>query len=679
MSLDKAVGSWFRYEFAWSNDRDAWRERLIGLLFVLIAAGFTWLSFHVDLWKAAVLWATYFVALAICSRQGWLKLLGPVLFYDMIRTSRRSRYALMRLVYAALLLFVLCTMFMSMDFANRVNRRDSALLAEQFFGVFMLVQLTIVILLTPAYVAGAISEEKDRKTLEFMLATDLHNREIVLSKLLSRLANITLLLLTGLPILSMLQFIGGVDAQLMLAGFAGTGLTMLGIASLSILMSTLFQKPRDSIGVTYLLIVTFVFGGVACLSLREMRFREFMKETLWVGDAAPTLADAAELINAGNPLMAIGDIMMAIEGRNRLARGAPTSLAVELPRILERYGFFHVGLSALCVGWSIFRLRSIALKQTVGGSTKKLRWWDRYRPPIGELPMMWKELHIEGRSKFNLLIFVAVVILILLTLGSGLLVVCAFLWDYFLGGRPNWMDLREQMNVWFRIAGTGVGCLMLLMMSTRAATCITHERERDTFDALITTPMSMEAMLSAKLLGTMMSLRMGWLWYGSMMAVAILSGGIHLLAVPLVLMAWFVYAVFFTMLGMWFSMACKSSMRATVLTVITALLLGGGHWIFASMCFYIPVSFLMRGNGPHDFMEYIMQFEAGLTPPWVLGLSAYSWRNLEFDFRHDKMGEMLVFCLIGLFLWALACVILWYGVLVPKFRLLTRREELVYQ
>ena len=33
-------------------------------------------------------------------------------------------------------------------------------------------------MLTPAYVAGAISEEKDRKTLEFLLATDLRNREI---------------------------------------------------------------------------------------------------------------------------------------------------------------------------------------------------------------------------------------------------------------------------------------------------------------------------------------------------------------------------------------------------------------------------------------------------------------------------------------------------------------------
>ena len=78
-------------------------------------------------------------------------------------------------------------------------------------------------------VAGSIAEEKDRKTLEFLLATDLRNREIILSKLGARLANLLLFILTGLPILSILQFLGGVDPNLVLAGFAATFLTMAGL------------------------------------------------------------------------------------------------------------------------------------------------------------------------------------------------------------------------------------------------------------------------------------------------------------------------------------------------------------------------------------------------------------------------------------------------------------------
>jgi len=47
----------------------------------------------------------------------------------------------------------------------------------------------------------AIAEEKERKTLDFLLASDLRSREIVLGKLASRLAYLTLVLLTGLPLL----------------------------------------------------------------------------------------------------------------------------------------------------------------------------------------------------------------------------------------------------------------------------------------------------------------------------------------------------------------------------------------------------------------------------------------------------------------------------------------------
>jgi hypothetical protein len=356
------------------------------------------------------------------------------------------------------------------------------------------------------------------------------------------------------------------------------------------------------------------------------------------------------------------------------------TLGAALPGIVHGYAWFHGVLSLICIGWSIFRLRTIALMQTTGGKTAKLSWWERYRPPVGELPMMWKELNIEGRMKLNWLAWGVVIILVVLTLGSGLLIVGIYLWVLAFAGNPHWAELMQAINIWFRIAGTGVGSLMILMVAVRASTSITNERERDTFDALITTPMSANAMLGAKLLGCITSLRMGWLWFGSMLAVAVLTGGIHLLAVPLLITEWFVYAIFFAMVGIGFSMSCQSSMRATVYTVMTTLMLGGGHWLVMGLCCYFPASFMMRGGGhPGDFFEYLMKFQIGMTPPAVLGISAYSWEDLGRNFSRREFGEVIAFCMVGLFLWGMGSLILWYGVLVPKFRLITRREELIYQ
>ena len=108
-----------------------------------------------------------------------------------------------------------------------------AAFSASFVVTFLGLQMLLMAVLTPAYTAGVIAEEKDRGTLEFLLATaDLNNSEIILSKLAARLANLLLTLLTGLPILCFLQFLGGTDPLLVLAGFAATAIMMVGLAGL---------------------------------------------------------------------------------------------------------------------------------------------------------------------------------------------------------------------------------------------------------------------------------------------------------------------------------------------------------------------------------------------------------------------------------------------------------------
>ena len=95
----------------------------------------------------------------------------------------------------------------------------------------MVVQFILVCVLTPAAVAGAIADEKERRTLEFLLATDLRDREILFGKLAARVGSLLLFLLAGLPVLGLMQFFGGIDPDLVLAGFAATFATVLTLAA----------------------------------------------------------------------------------------------------------------------------------------------------------------------------------------------------------------------------------------------------------------------------------------------------------------------------------------------------------------------------------------------------------------------------------------------------------------
>ena len=113
-----------RHIFAWSNTWDSWRERLVGLLLLAVGAVLVYLTMrHLALWQAAILWSIYGVVLAVSSRQGWIRLFGPVLFYDMVRTARRNRYSLIRILYGGFLFVTLCYLVMMIamtrDWANR--------------------------------------------------------------------------------------------------------------------------------------------------------------------------------------------------------------------------------------------------------------------------------------------------------------------------------------------------------------------------------------------------------------------------------------------------------------------------------------------------------------------------------------------------------------------------------
>src|SRR5262245_49164599 len=88
------------------------------------------------------------------------RLAGPVFFYDLIRTTRRGRYALARTLYGvvlmALFLLVLDSWLTTLQWTKRPNWSE---LGKALFIVLALAQIAAVILFTPAYTIGAIIDE----------------------------------------------------------------------------------------------------------------------------------------------------------------------------------------------------------------------------------------------------------------------------------------------------------------------------------------------------------------------------------------------------------------------------------------------------------------------------------------------------------------------------------------
>jgi len=84
--------------------------------------------------------------------------------------------------------------------------------AEVGWNVFVsiaLMQFLIVLFGVPTIAANAISAEYENQTYEMLLTTPLSARSIVLGKLLAILAYVTMLILSALPLYSLIYVLGG--------------------------------------------------------------------------------------------------------------------------------------------------------------------------------------------------------------------------------------------------------------------------------------------------------------------------------------------------------------------------------------------------------------------------------------------------------------------------------------
>jgi ABC-type transport system involved in multi-copper enzyme maturation permease subunit len=581
--------------------------------------------------------------LVVSLRKSWVHLVGPVLVYDLVRTARHSRTFLLRCVYAAALLAVMCLLY-SEKFSNpyggvwkalmddhRVPPSEMARFAELFFTRFLAVQLAMVFLLTPAYTASAIAEEKERKTLDFLLATDLRSREIVLGKLASRLAHLVLFVVAGLPVLVLMQFLGGVDPNLVLAGFVGTALTMLSLASLGILISAYSERPRRAIVVAYLLSSFFMMCSYPMPGL-----------------------------TSGNPFAAWQELMEAAE------RGA---LAAQAPAILRRYAVVHGLIAGLCCLWASIRLRwwsqprssrepemIVVRVNTLEGP--KLVWRHvlpelPHRPRVSDAALLWKEQYVEAlwyrrsgvRSFFVFLMFLGSMI-------AGLSFI-AVLSAWTSSGRD---DAPLLSNLWVRGIGTSLACLLLIGVALRAAAAFSRERERRTWDSLLTTPLDAREMFWAKAWGSIQSTRWGWWFLAVVWLLGMFTLGLHPLVVPLLALAWFVHAAMFAGAGLWFSLVSRTTMRATVYTLLVVAGLSIGPPLLAGL----TESFWI--GSPLDAPSWIGKLcYFGISPPsnlWSLATYAGDFKNVRNPVEPAQelvaaFGGVVILAAVALALWQL--------------------------
>ncbi len=156
--------------------------------------------------------------------------------------------------------------------ADPQNLSDSARLGQSLFAALAGFQMALVIFVAPASTADAISGERQRQTLDLLLVTGLSSRAIIFGKLFAGLAYDVLLILSSIPLFSLVFLFGGVGPSQFVGLFVTFLITTLLIGSMSLFISTFTRRSGAAVvlsmlatlGLTVgLVIVTLLLGAAS--------------------------------------------------------------------------------------------------------------------------------------------------------------------------------------------------------------------------------------------------------------------------------------------------------------------------------------------------------------------------------------------------------------------------------
>lgn len=211
------------------------------------------------------------------------------------------------------------------------------------FSIMTYIQLGLILFITPALTAGTISSEREKQTLNILLTTSQTSFQIIFGKMTSSIAFLLLMIVSGLPIYSLVFLYGGVSPSQLLYIFLFYLLTLLAIASIGVMLSTLIRKTIVAIIATYGAMI-FITGVTAFFLLISVQISQ-------MGTAAPSMSPIAHFWATINPPAVMLTLLQPpMEEQLQSLTMVPIPLWIG-------YTIFYIFLSAACIFLSVKRLR----------------------------------------------------------------------------------------------------------------------------------------------------------------------------------------------------------------------------------------------------------------------------------------------------------------------------------
>lgn len=536
---------------------------------------------------------------------------GPVFNREIITTPRSLRLYLTRTVYVAALFGLVFTAWLILFGSKQQSGLgDLSRFGSAIFTVLAPLQLAIAVAFSALLTAAAVAQEKDRRTLDLLLMTNLTNVELVLGKLLASMLTIAVPALGAVALLMLTTLLGGVSYGQVFRVVAVTFVSAAVAGSLGSTIALWRERTFQSLALTALLLVLWLLGGevIAAGVLGQQ----------WAGLSAEHWAVVL------SPLRAIFAAIRPIVSTESAWWLVPVNMFL----------IFTASATVLLNLWAIARVRvwnpmQEARQPNLAGDTdkaavKKLvntqasrRVWDN--------PILWREICTWAYGKKIIVIRIAYLVIFS---------ICAAALVAALGDIDG--------NVYRSVAGVSFASkplvpllvIGLILVNALAVTSLTNERDLRALDLLLVTDLTPKEIIFGKLGGIfynskeMILLPIGLcvlLWYQEFMSTENLV---------FLVIAIFVMNAFVAMLGVHVGMTYAESRTAVGVSLSTVLflLLGIG------VCMRMMVAFQGSFNQQlQAFVAFMVGGGAGLyltlgrrNPSKAIGIASFATPFVTF-------------------------------------------------
>jgi ABC-type transport system involved in multi-copper enzyme maturation permease subunit len=511
---------------------------------------------------------------------------GPLLIPECRRAVARGWIILVRglaaLAAALVVLSVLWWWWISLDYDPNYLPYEAlriGLATLEGIGV------VIALLISPSLLAGSLAGDKERGTLGLLLTASVNSWEIVAGRLSGKLAQICMILLAGVPVWFLLAALAGIRVPALLGMIGLPAALVIGSSGVTMAASAVARRGRDALFAVFL-------GGFVLLPLL-------------LTAATRYLGAVGEWIIPISPFYGIRVLVWNEDP-------APAALTMMLWLIM--------GISGL--GVAAWRLRPSCLRLLSGEERNRRRRRRWVVPPVDDVrPMLWKEMFIERVSPLGrfgkwagIVIFLA---LIAVSTGYGAMVVYNTWWR----AQPHEPGgFADQIGAAIADSAPLVAYLIELSIALRAAVAITSERERSTWDGLLTSPLEAREIVLAKLCGSFYALR--WLILAALWAwiLALLFEAMTIKTFGILLLEVVVIGTCMSAIGVRISMAALTGTRAMSIAV--------GLWLVA-LCSFWLFALILVGTLALAIQMFWWSFYGFIPPPGLA--SPFAWVPISFS------------------------------------------------